>query len=191
MWTPPKPPPIFLEPTSDDLMPSQSLLRAHSIAFIIWPWLIPFPTLPYSLMLQHPSLPNWHCLQAYPILFSFLTPAWCLLFLALGNHAGTSSLSSNSSTFIHYSSLSLAQQSTLIYLVATTTQVIRGKSWWWNCIPSCEFLKTLQYSCAQVVWGILHNQLLLYQRKKPTLLFFLLSPHFLIKDQQMAGQEKP
>lgn len=48
MWTPPKPPPIFLEPTSDDLIPNQSLPTAHSIAFTVWPQLVPLPQLPCS-----------------------------------------------------------------------------------------------------------------------------------------------
>ena len=61
MWTPPKPPPIFPEPTSGGFIPSQNLLMAHSIAFTIWPPPVPFYSLPYSqCSLSHPPPPHQH-----------------------------------------------------------------------------------------------------------------------------------
>ena len=120
MWTPPKPPPIFPEPTSGGFIPSQNLLMAHSIAFPNWPPPVPFHPLPYSQCssatpCQFPHLPTSITLFA-----GLCRSTCCFPFLALGNHTCTSSLSSELPVFIHQSSLSLAQQSALTCFMATT-----------------------------------------------------------------------
>lgn len=69
MWTPPKLPPIFLEPTSDDLIPNQSLPRAQSIAFTIWPQLVLLPQLSCSPSTLAFCLQTSHCLQAFALGF--------------------------------------------------------------------------------------------------------------------------
>lgn len=71
MWTPPKPPPIFLEPTSDDLIPNQRLLRTHSMAFSSWSQPIPYPTPLCSSFF--PKLQTSHCLQAFVPVFCFFS----------------------------------------------------------------------------------------------------------------------